>query len=227
MDQSGLNLVYYCFSQNSGAPLNTTLGARSMFGHVAVLISALALLFTVFSFWWMNWRSGKLVVVDLQHFAAGRGRVGHPDELNAWFVGLPLVLLNRGASPLVVESLRLTPTGATEAQALIFNAVDTPLWTDDPQVTKIDRNFTYLPKIIKPNDAISENFVFFGSDTVRKYEPCLYHFHLEAKLFGRRDWKRVKDIKLDFRDFDDQQLYELNTFYKPYHNRRGKLASSV
>jgi hypothetical protein len=35
----------------------------------AVIISIAALAFTVFSFWWMNWRKGKLIVGPPRTFA--------------------------------------------------------------------------------------------------------------------------------------------------------------
>ena len=189
-----------------------------------IIISSLALLFTVFSFWWMNWRPGNLIVGNIQHFAAGRGRVDHSEEPNSWFIGLPLILFNSGASPLIIESLRLSPVNVATAPKLLFNAVDTPLWTADPNSTKIDRNFTFLPHILKPNDAISENFVFILSGTEQKYESRMYYYRLEVKLLGKKKWKAVKNIELNFQNFSDNKLYELNTYYKPYHYRSDKSA---
>jgi len=37
---------------------------------VALFISVFALLFTIFSFWWMNWRRGKIIVGSPRSFAA-------------------------------------------------------------------------------------------------------------------------------------------------------------
>ncbi|PJB57344.1 MAG: hypothetical protein CO097_02675, partial [Candidatus Infernicultor aquiphilus] len=37
---------------------------------VALFISVFALLFIIFSFWWMNWRRGKIIVGLPRSFAA-------------------------------------------------------------------------------------------------------------------------------------------------------------
>ena len=197
---------------------------QDMSNLVAIFVSCLALLFTVFSFWWMHWRPGKLKVGNLQHFAAGRGRVGYPDEPNAWFIGLPLILFNVGASPLVLESLRLVPTRNTPTQTLLFTRVDTPLWSENPLQVKIENDSTYFPRIVTPNDAVAANVVFLWSPTEQKYEARLYHFFLEAKISGMRSWLKVKEIELDFRDFDEQKIYELSAYYKPYFYSRGERA---
>jgi hypothetical protein len=69
---------------------------------VPIAIGVLALLFTIFSFWWMNWRRGKLNVGSFRMFAAGKGVEGSADSKNLVIVSLPLVLWNSGARPLLV-----------------------------------------------------------------------------------------------------------------------------
>ncbi len=194
---------------------------------VSALVSALALGFTVLSFWWMNWRPGRLSVGNLQSFIAGRGTtlagVGH-DEHKFWTIGLPLILLNQGASPLVIESLRLEPANATLDERLLFNATDTPAWTDDPEKEPIARDWMFLPAAIRANEVLSANFVFKSQATENLFQAKLYHYKLEVKLSGHRDWRKIKDLEFDFRDFDEQRLYELNAYYKPYYYRRGERA---
>jgi hypothetical protein len=50
----------------------------SMFqSALALVISIFALLFTIFSFWWMNWRKGKLIIGPPRSFAlAAQGKEG-------------------------------------------------------------------------------------------------------------------------------------------------------
>ena len=67
----------------------------------SVAIASLALLFTVGSFWWLNARQGRLKSYEPQSFAACR----IPDKLRLLF---PLVLYNSGATPIVVQDMRLT-----------------------------------------------------------------------------------------------------------------------
>lgn len=181
----------------------------------SLFISCLALFFTVLSFWWMHWRPGRLEVGNLQHFAAGSVRVGRTDAPNGWIVGLPLILMNTGASPLVLESLRLVPAKDNPAGILIFNGVDTVLWTADSDEENV-HDFLYLPKIIKPNDALAANVSFLWAPTDAQYQARLYHFFLEAKISGTRAWQKVKDIELNFAGANDDTLYELSAFYKVY-----------
>ena len=71
--------------------------------YTALIISTLALLFTVFSFWWMNLRRGKLIVGSPRSFAATcKGGEG------CLIVQLPLVFYNTGAAAQIVQNLRLT-----------------------------------------------------------------------------------------------------------------------
>ena len=59
----------------------------------ALLISTFALFFTIFSFWWMNWRKGKIIVGPPRSFAATSK--GENDQL---VVQLPFVFYNEGAA---------------------------------------------------------------------------------------------------------------------------------
>jgi hypothetical protein len=67
---------------------------------VAILIALAALLFTIFSFWWMNWRVGSLQVTVPSTYGASSSS-GRLTML------LPLVFFNTGPVPYVVRNLRL------------------------------------------------------------------------------------------------------------------------
>jgi hypothetical protein len=66
----------------------------------AVIVAALALIFTVTSFWWLNARTGDLVSYSVTTFA---GSI-HVDSL---VIQLPVVIHNTGAKTRVVRALRL------------------------------------------------------------------------------------------------------------------------
>jgi hypothetical protein len=85
--------------------------------NAAYLLSSLALLFTIFSFWWMNWRRGRLIVGNPHSFAAvSKG------ENDLVVVQLPLVFYNDGAAAHVVQSLRLQlEQGDKKSSVLYFN----------------------------------------------------------------------------------------------------------
>ena len=189
---------------------------------LAPLLSALALGFTLFSFWWMNWRGGKLQVGNLQHFAAGKAITSPGDQPNTLLIGLPLVIFNSGASPIVLESLRLvSPPG--ELGTLLYQSVDEPLWTSEHPI-KIQRDHFFLPTVIQPNDVLKKNFVFTSGICELSFGARLYNLQLEAKITGHRDWQRLKHIELDLRKQGEFSTFELNAYYRAYPYRDGERA---
>jgi hypothetical protein len=179
-----------------------------------VVISSVALIFTLFSFWWMNWRPGKLQVGGLKYFSAGKGREGSADDPNVVVVTLPLIFHNNGAQALVIESLRLTGVGREKMGVLDFEGVDSLIGIP-PQGQTITRDYFILPLALKANEIIKQNFVFQRRTSEFTYTNALYHLHLEAKLSGMRKWIKIKDIELDFRN-KDISLIGLNVGYQVF-----------
>ena len=81
----------------------------------ALFISTLALLFTIFSFWWMNWRRGKIIVGPPRSFAATSKS---QDDL--LIIQLPLVFYNDGAASQVIQNLRLTLVQNRNQSAILY-----------------------------------------------------------------------------------------------------------
>ena len=188
----------------------------------AVIVGVLALAFTLLSFWWMYWRDGKLSVGNLQHFAIGKATTSPGDKPNTVLVGLPLVIFNIGASPVVVESLRLV-SSASQLGTLLYEAVDEPIWTSQVPI-KIERDHFFLPTVIRANDVIKKNFVFSSGITEKQIQTVLYDFELEAKISGHADWQKLKHIELDLREQGEFSIFELNAYYRVYHYRKGERA---
>ncbi|MFQ5857385.1 MAG: hypothetical protein ACE5LU_17400 [Anaerolineae bacterium] len=84
----------------------------------ALIISILALLFTVFSFWWMNWRKGKL------HVGSPRGFAAFGSMERKMVLEFPFVFFNDGPIPIIVQSLRLTLLEEQTPRPLNFIATD-------------------------------------------------------------------------------------------------------
>jgi hypothetical protein len=81
----------------------------------ALIISGMAVLFTLFSFWWMHWRRGKIIVGPPRSFAAtSKGK----DDL--LIVQLPLVFYNDGAASQVVQNLRLSLVQNQNRSAILY-----------------------------------------------------------------------------------------------------------
>ena len=84
--------------------------------YPALTISILALLFTVFSFWWMNWRIGKL------HVSAPRTYAAFGSLEAKMVLEFPFVFFNDGPIPIIVQNLRLVFPDETQLRPLIFMA---------------------------------------------------------------------------------------------------------
>ena len=145
---------------------------------------------------------------------------GRPTQHNiSW---LPLVIFNTGASPVVVESLRLV-SPSSELGTLLSEAVEEPIWTSVHPI-KIERDSFFLPTVIRPNDIIKKNFVFTSGISDRDFHTVLYNFELEAKISGYREWQKLKHIEIDLRDPGAFSSFELNTCYRVYPYKRGERA---
>jgi hypothetical protein len=155
-----------------------------------------------------------LSVGNLQLFAAGKEITSPGDKPNTLLVGLPLVIFNTGASPVVLESLRLV-SAPNELGTLLYEGVDEPLWTNKHPI-EIEHDDFFLPTVIRANDVLKKNFVFTSGICDRDFGTVLYSLQLEAKISGHKDWRRLKHIELDFRNRGELSLYELNTFYRVY-----------
>lgn len=85
--------------------------------NAGVCISCTALLFTIGTFWWMQWRKGKIVVGAPRTYTA----ISHQKH-NFLLVRLPLVFYNTGAATIVVQNLRLTlEQNGRKSPVLYFN----------------------------------------------------------------------------------------------------------
>jgi hypothetical protein len=82
----------------------------------AILIALAALAFTIISFWWMHRRIGSLVVTTPTTYAA-TSQAGNLTLL------IPLVILNTGPVPHVVNSLRLRFTDEPTGVPLDFQLI--------------------------------------------------------------------------------------------------------
>lgn len=185
-----------------------------------VFISILALLFAVLSFWWMNWRPGKLNVGNIRLFAAGKATEGNADSKNVVIVNLPLILWNSGARPLLVEDLRLVPIGTPALPDLAFEAVDDKLTTSGlERDDRIKRDHFFLPVALKPNEVVRANFVFEARNHEVTFEALRYRLSLQARFSASARWCPVKEIELNFSGLDNMGLYNLNELYSVFPYR--------
>jgi hypothetical protein len=148
--------------------------------YSALIISILALLFTVFSFWWMNWRRGKLVIGSPRSFAATcQGEEGN------LIVQLPLVFYNKGAATRIVHNLRLTlEQEDRKSSCLYFNNTLSNLASNEDR--EWARQFA-----IEGRKSHSSIFVFQKEPGKFVFKAGKVKAILEAKLNDKEKWEKV------------------------------------
>lgn len=138
----------------------------------AIIISVCALLFTIYSFWWMNWRKGNLKVSYIKHIGIF--------NTNKFYIELPLVFFNTGALPVVVESLRLIFIDNDKTKHFLhFNATRTALSANE------GREFA-TPFSINKGESIKKYCEFQKNPSEIKLEVGKYEFRLEGKLYSKK-----------------------------------------
>ena len=150
----------------------------------ALIISILALLFTVFSFWWMNWRKGKLHVGSPRSFAA----FGSMDR--KMVLEFPFVFFNDGPTPIIVQNLRLIFCEEQPPRPLNFIATVKKLGTDE------GRTFaTQFP--VRGREAVLLICEFQREPGGMVFEARSYPMELQAKLGNSKEWKQICSFSLN------------------------------
>lgn len=151
----------------------------------ALFISTLVLLFTIFSFWWMNWRRGKIIVGPPRSFAATS-----KSEDKLLIVQLPLVFYNDGAASQVIQNLRLTLIQNGNRSAILYfnNTV--------PDLVNAQNREWARQFAVEGRKSYSSVFVF-------QRKPGSFTFHkgkcqttLEGKLNDDEKWKKMLTFDL-------------------------------
>lgn len=151
----------------------------------ALVISALAVIFTLFSFWWLHWRRGRIIVGPPRSFAAtSTGKDG------LLIVQLPLVFYNDGAASQVVQNLRLSLVQDVNRSAILyFYSTVTDLANADTR--KWARQFA-----IEGRNSYSSVFVFQRSPGNFIFAAGKCQAILEGKLNNQDNWKVLLSFDL-------------------------------
>jgi len=153
----------------------------------AVIISVMALLFTVFSFWWMNWRPGKLRIGGPRSYAASCSMDGK------MVLEFPFVFFNSGPIPIFVQNLQVVLLDESPAQPLVFVAEVKKLGTDE------DRSFaTQFP--IPGREATLRICEFQRSPGGRELSAGTYPLELRAILDDNGKWVTACRFTLNVTD---------------------------
>jgi hypothetical protein len=151
----------------------------------SVVLGTCALLFTVFSFWWMNWRPGRLKVAKPRSFAVMR-----PSNADAIVLVVPIVLVNTGALPVIVQNLRLVvPDLGGEDLPFIFQATASAL------AFKADHALAFqFP--VRSREATTVIGEFYRTPAQVTFEAKSYEARLDGLLNDKGRWKALCSFEL-------------------------------
>lgn len=148
----------------------------------AILISTFALLFTIWSFWWQNWRSGKLIIGPPRTYAAFVDK----DQV---VMHLPLVFFNSGPKPKLIENLKIEIEGYP--LILVFTAVVTDLAS-----ASADKKKWALQFPLHGNKAETIICEFSNLPNGFQFEAKEYRLRLLAIMNEDDDWTCLKSFIL-------------------------------
>jgi len=149
----------------------------------AAVVAACALFFTVFSFWWVNARRGRLKSFPPHTFAfyidSARVRLR-----------LPLVLYNTGAAPIIVQNLRLSfPEQSDSANLLYWITSRVQIKPSNPEDYAFPAVFSVAGR------SAQQFFVEFGEDSLGfALDARPYSVRVEAKLGHKKKWWTLLDF---------------------------------
>jgi hypothetical protein len=176
---------------------------------LAAFISFLALAFTIFSFYWMNLRKGKLIVGKPTTYAA----VAQKELL---IVQLPLVFYNDGAATRIVSDLRLRlEQDGRAAPMLYFNNTVEDLGPKDLDVKAEGRKWA-RQFAVKGHDGYASVFVFQRSPKSFQFLAGTCEAKLEGKLDKKDTWEVMLAFDLHIRACDLSTLHSNRLI--PYSN---------
>ncbi|EPT2926964.1 hypothetical protein ACVQAZ_004253 [Vibrio vulnificus] len=179
----------------------------------ALLVSLLALFFTILSFWWMNWRKGKLNCGPVNALYSGTATENSADigQQKIQVLGVPLILWNSGARPLVVSQLR-----AKQSDFELVWEYERTQSTFDTNASSCEADYFTLPLSLSANEIKSINAVFNLRVDGFEFMPRKYKFKIQAMVFGKNGWIDITTTELDCSKFSGIQIFELNESCKPY-----------
>lgn len=149
----------------------------------AFIISALALLFTIISFWYMNWRKGKLVIAPPLSYALAAEKGG------LLLMVIPLVFYNSGAASRVVRNLRLMlEQDNIKSEPVTFSATVSDLLDG-----KFSDGTRQWPRQFAIEGRKSHSGYFEFQKTPSEFVPSQGKCQaiMEAKLDGNKKWEKL------------------------------------
>jgi hypothetical protein len=149
---------------------------------VTPVVGIAALLFTVETFWWNNWRRGSLSVDIPRTYGAVQNESGIR-------LLLPLAIKNTGAIPIAVTALRLK-IGDTRQDFVPYTVARPSMKLDSKTPWEFASNFMVAGR------AIEIRFCEFVSQSLTPLTPGHNPVAIKALEADRGDWTQVGAFEL-------------------------------
>jgi hypothetical protein len=174
-----------------GGQLNSR---TALLSNPAWIISICALSFTIFSFWWIHRRPGKLVILPPRSFELWRSA----DDPEAQLIVLPIVFFNKGAMPVIVRNLRLIhkPDGTLKPFTFqhVVDGLGPARKKEHPEIA------TQFP--VRGGDAVLRHIQFMRIPSGIEWREGTHNFRLDAVLGSAPKWRPIIDVDLRLRKSD-------------------------
>lgn len=152
---------------------------------VPILVGVAALAFTIGSFWWMNWRVGKLTVPAAPRSYAGTTQNGK------LILVFPFVFYNSGPVPYVVRDLRLRFRDEADGIPLSFQRVRSGV---SPTHAKLEDLSAAFP--VRGNEAVRVFCEFERAPVGRSMKAISHPLVLEALTDKNEVWQSLLSFDL-------------------------------
>jgi hypothetical protein len=148
--------------------------------YAAVIVSVLALAFTILSFWWLHARKGSLTAAPPRTYA-------FIDKVRR---RVPLAFFNTGARALIVTDLQLLIGGERSGEPLRWITTRSKLRPES------DDDFAFATPFSIQRRATREVVAEFGHDLGWSPDPASGHrVRLQGKVHPSNEWRDVAEFE--------------------------------
>lgn len=181
-----------------------------LINNLALIISLIALVLAIYSFYFINWRRGQIIVGSPSAYAL----CVQPEENGLTWVELPLSFYNDGASAQFIRNIRLIlEQNDKKSNRLYLDAIYKALAWSKPS-SNIDRDYEVAHQFtIEGRKAYSAVFAFGWrpGGIVLSVGRC--KAKLEAKLNNDEGWTEILTFDLIIRPLTIKNLHTLRPYY--------------